>query len=175
MPLTEIEISEAKEAFTLFDVESMGQIRTDKIATALRSLGYTPSAVVLAAMEQDADQNKTGWVKLGDFLRQVEKAVGATRTTDSADQLQGLLEGLNFFFSETIGPNDLVSVETLKHVLKTSGEKISKDELDEFFRDLVQFAPGQVKFADFVALLTNICSCCVCLVNAIAARLEETG
>jgi calmodulin len=154
MLLTEVEIAESKEAFTLFDVDSTGQIKTDKIATALRSLGYTPTAAVLAEMETDADKNKTGYVKLGDFLRQVEKAVSESRTGDMPDQLNGLLQGLDVFFKAKT-KDDLVEISALKLVLSRSGEKISNEELDEFFRDLVQHE-GKIKFAEFVDLLTNI-------------------
>ena len=157
MPLTESEIAEAKEAFTLFDMDSLGKIKTEKIATALRSLGYTPTAAVLAEMEKDADQSNTGYVKLGDFLRQVEKAVAESRTGDTADTLKGLLQGLDFFFKAK-SADDLVKISDLKHVLARSGEKIADDELDEFFRDFVQYGDGKIKFADFVGLLTNIYS-----------------
>ena len=155
MPLTESEIAEAKEAFTLFDMDSLGKIQTSKIATALRSLGYTPTASVLAEMEKDADQSKTGYVKLGDFLRQVEKAVVESRTSDTASTLNGLLQGLDFFF-EAKDKEDLVKISDLKHVLAHSGEKIADEELDEFFREFVQYEDGKIKFADFVGILTNI-------------------
>jgi calmodulin len=156
MPLSESEIAEAKEAFTLFDVDSLGQIKTEKIATALRSLGYIPTANVLREMEKDADKNKSGYVKLGDFLRQVEKAVSESRTGDTAEQFNGLLQGLEYFFQAKGKENDLVTVKDLKHVLSKSGEKISEEELDELFRELVQTKDGKIKFSDFVAILTNL-------------------
>ena len=145
MPLSEEEISEAKEAFTLFDADSSGSIPLDKIATALRSLGYTPAVSVIAEMEKDADPTNSGIVKIGDFLRQVDRAVKEAKGDKS--QLKWLKEGMEFFW-----PEESADAKILKHLLKDCGEKLSSEEIDEFMREL-HIENGQVNFEEFSKLL----------------------
>ena len=158
MPLTELQTVEAREAFTLFDREGSGGIKTSEISTVLRSLGYTLSSGVLAEMERDADLGKTGFVKIGDFLKQVEKAVALAHASNHEIQrdMPKLLQGIKFFFEKDKKDTQLVSVSDLKNVLTKLGEKLSDEEVSELFRELQVFPGNKVRFNDLVALLTSI-------------------
>ncbi|KAG9376588.1 FRQ1 Ca2+-binding protein [Pyrenophora tritici-repentis] len=59
--LTEEQVSEFKEAFSLFDKDGDGQITTKELGTVMRSLGQNPSESELQDMinEVDADNNGT--------------------------------------------------------------------------------------------------------------------
>ena len=59
--LKEAQISEYKEAFSLFDKEGTGEISTAELGTVMRSLGQNPSEKELQDMvsEVDADGNGT--------------------------------------------------------------------------------------------------------------------
>ena len=164
MPLSEEEVREAREAFTLFDRESTGRIMTSEIITVLRSLGHTPPAAVIADMQRDADSQLTGYVKIGDFLRQVERAVELAKATnqDSAKQLPWLSDSVRYLFEGQSAkkvreePDEFISVPGLKRVLCSIGEKLSDEEARELVREL-QIHPGnKIKMAELVTLLTSI-------------------
>ncbi len=151
MPLTESQIIEAREAFNLFDRDSSGAIPAAEVVTVLRSLGYPVSAEV----QKDADPEKTGVAKIGDFLRCVEKAaIAAAASTHAAEkQLPDLVKGINLLFGGQ-GSEGLVPVAALKRILMRTGERMSNEEVTDMFREL-QIVDEHIKFKDLVNLLTQ--------------------
>uniref|UniRef100_A0A8D0BZT6 Calglandulin n=1 Tax=Salvator merianae TaxID=96440 RepID=A0A8D0BZT6_SALMN len=58
--LTEEEIAEFKEAFSLFDKDGDGAITTKELGTVMRSLGHNPTEAELQGMINEADSNGSG-------------------------------------------------------------------------------------------------------------------
>ncbi len=58
--LTEEQIAEFKEAFSLFDKDGDGTITTKELGTVMRSLGQNPTEAELADMINEVDVD--GWV-----------------------------------------------------------------------------------------------------------------
>ncbi len=159
MPLSESETTEAKEAFSLFDRTSSGKIEISELPTVLRSLGYIPSSKALAQMQLDADPTGTGYARLGDFLKQVEKAAAFAQESkqEMTRELYSINEGIRFLLKgQRKADDELVAIEDLKRVLTRTGEQLSEEEATELFRELQTFEGGKVKFSDFVRLLTSI-------------------
>lgn len=164
MPLSEPETHEAREAFSLFDRDSSGKMDIAELPTVLRSLGYIPSASALKEMQNDADPNNSGYAKVGDFLRQVEKAAAVAQTSkqEALKQLPWLKDGIRFFMrGESLKSvwekeEDFVSVADLKRAMTRTGEQLSEEEVNELFRELQTYDGEKVRFADFVKLLTSI-------------------
>ena len=159
--LSEEEVREAREAFTLFDKESSGSILASEIQTVLRSLGHTPPASVIEEMIRDADPYSTGYAKIGDFLRQVERAVELTKASSVDLSKPWISEGIRFLFNGDSAnkiresPDDFISVADLKRVLCSTGEKLSAEEAHELIREL-QIKDGRINFSELVTLLTSI-------------------
>lgn len=67
--LTEEQIAEFKEAFSLFDKDGDGTITTKELGTVMRSLGQNPTEAELQDMinEVDADGKCALAAKLGQF------------------------------------------------------------------------------------------------------------
>uniref|UniRef100_A0AAQ5YDX0 Calmodulin 1b n=1 Tax=Amphiprion ocellaris TaxID=80972 RepID=A0AAQ5YDX0_AMPOC len=62
--LTEEQIAEFKEAFSLFDKDGDGTITTKELGTVMRSLGQNPTEAELQDMinEVDADGQSIFWI-----------------------------------------------------------------------------------------------------------------
>ena len=58
--LTEVQIAEIREIFTLFDKNSDGYVNTNELGTILRALHMNPTQAEVKDMEKDLDPNETG-------------------------------------------------------------------------------------------------------------------
>merc|ERR1711939_372786 len=66
--LTEEQIAEFKEAFSLFDKDGDGTITTKELGTVMRSLGQNPTEAELQDMINDVDADGNGTIDFLEFL-----------------------------------------------------------------------------------------------------------
>ena len=66
--LTEEQIAEFKEAFSLFDKDGDGTITTKELGTVMRSLGQNPTEAELADMINEVDPDGNGTIDFPEFL-----------------------------------------------------------------------------------------------------------
>ena len=71
--LTEEQIAEFKEAFSLFDKDGDGTITTKELGTVMRSLGQNPTEAELQDMINQADRDGDGEINLDEFYRIMKK------------------------------------------------------------------------------------------------------
>ncbi|KAJ6304360.1 hypothetical protein OIU77_018096 [Salix suchowensis] len=92
--LTDDQISEFKEAFSLFDKDGDGCITTKELGTVMRSLGQNPTEAELQDMinEVDADGNEcfdkdqNGFISAAE-LRHVMTNLGEKLTDEEVDEM----------------------------------------------------------------------------------------
>ncbi|KAG6503309.1 hypothetical protein ZIOFF_035620 [Zingiber officinale] len=66
--LTEEQIAEFKEAFSLFDKDGDGCITTKELGTVMRSLGQNPTEAELRDMISEVDADQNGTIDFPEFL-----------------------------------------------------------------------------------------------------------
>jgi len=76
--LTENQVSELKEVFTLFDRDEDGFITTSELQTVLRSLGQDPTDVELQDLVNDVDSDQDGSIDFPEFLAMMSKQMKET-------------------------------------------------------------------------------------------------
>merc|ERR1712064_243801 len=125
--LTEEQIAEFKEAFSLFDKDGAGTITTKVLGTVMRSLGQNPTDAELQDMINEVDADGNGTIDFPEFL-----SLQARKMKDT-DTEEDLIDAFKVFDKDGSG---LISVDELRHVMTNLGEKLTDEELDEMFAQI---------------------------------------
>ncbi|XP_021357513.1 calmodulin-beta-like isoform X3 [Mizuhopecten yessoensis] len=158
--LTDEQVAEFKEAFTLFDKDGDGTITTSELGTVMRSLGQNPTETELQDMinEVDADELtfygpiQTNCCGLGngtiDFEEFLHMMARKMKETDSEEDLR---EAFRVFDKDG---NGFISAAELRHVMTNLGEKLTDEEVDEMIKEADLDGDGMVNYEEFVTMMT---------------------
>lgn len=142
--LTTEQIAEVKEAFSLFDKSSSGQITVEEMCIIFRALGQTPTQAELEAMVRMVDPDGTGYVAFADFLSIYSKCKKDPITKE---------EVVKAFTSLDEGHKGVVSVERLRQLLMTKAEPLTEEEFSKLVRYANPDQDGNIKYENFINLM----------------------
>ncbi|KAJ3141449.1 hypothetical protein HK100_006666 [Physocladia obscura] len=142
--LSESQISEFKEAFSLFDQDGDGMIANSEIGTVIRSLGQNISQRELGELIKEVDTGKRGSVDFPEFLTMM------ARKLKDGDNAADIKAAFRMFDPKGTG---FVNASELRHVLTSMGEKLSRDEVEEMIRDANVDAQGRIQMDDFMRVM----------------------
>jgi len=142
--LTEEQVSEFKEAFSLFDKDADGQITTKELGTVMRSLGQNPSESELQDMINEVGADSNGTIDFPEFLTMMARKM---KDTDSEEEIR---EAFKVFDRDN---NGYISAAELRHVMTSIGEKLTDVEVDEMIREADQDGDGRIDYNEFVQLM----------------------
>jgi len=142
--LTEEQIAEFKEAFSLFDKDGDGSITTKELGTVMRSLGQNPTEAELQDMINEVDADGNGTIDFPEFLNLMARKM---KDTDSEEELK---EAFRVFDKDQ---NGFISAAELRHVMTNLGEKLTDDEVDEMIREADVDGDGQINYEEFVKMM----------------------
>merc|ERR1739842_211341 len=123
--LTEEQIAEFKEAFSLFDKDGDGTITTKELGTVMRSLGQNPTEAELQDMINEVDADGNGTIDLPEFLSLM------ARCHQDTEGEEELIEAFKVFDRDG---NGFISAAEVHHVMTNLGEKLTEEEVDEMMR-----------------------------------------
>ncbi|KAH3848093.1 calmodulin-A-like [Dreissena polymorpha] len=142
--LTEDQITEFREAFSLFDKDEDGTITTQELGTVMRSLGQNPTDNELKDMINEVDIDGNGTIDFAEFLTMM-----ANKMKDS-DQEEEMREAFRVFDKDG---NGYISAAELHHVMSNLGEKLTNEEVDEMIKEADLDGDGQVNYEEFVHMM----------------------
>merc|ERR1719246_163490 len=142
--LTEEQIAEFKEAFSLFDKDGDGTITTKELATVMRSLGQNPTEAELQDMINEVDADGNGTIDFPEFCTLMARKM---KDTDSEEELK---EAFKVFDRDG---NGLISAAELRHIMTNLGEKLTDEEVDEMIREADIDGDGQINYEEFVKMI----------------------
>ena len=139
--LTEEQIANYKEAFTLVDRDGDGTILTNEIGTVFRMLGQNPTQAELADMEQEVDNETI------DFPEVCALLARKLKDTDAEEEFK---EAFRVFDKDG---NGFTSAAELRHIMTSLGEKMTDEELDIMLGMADIDGDGQINYEEYVKLM----------------------
>lgn len=142
--LTEEQIAEFKEAFSLFDKDGDGSITTKELGTVMRSLKQNPTEAELQDMINEVDADGSGTIDFNEFLNLMARKM---KDNDTEEELK---EAFRVFDKDQ---NGFISAAELRHVMANLGEKLTNEEVDEMIREGDVDGDGQINYQEFVKVM----------------------
>lgn len=140
--LSEEQIEEFKEAFSLFDQEGKGHIYTKELGTVLRSLGIHTSDEEKNEFINKYDQHGEGIIYFKHFLEIIIIKIAETKPEEE------LAEALKLFDHEK---KTFISLESFKEDLKHFCSGIDNTEVEDICEFLkYEDVPGYIKIEEAV-------------------------
>jgi calmodulin len=143
--LTEEQIAEFKEAFSLFDKDGDGTITTKELGTVMRSLGQNPTEAELAAL-LNHDANETAKITFPDFMKMMIKQMN-DKTSESK-----FVESFTIFAEKGMGT---ISAAELRHILNNLEENIPEEEINEILCLAEIDSDGLINYREFVKIMLS--------------------
>jgi calmodulin len=144
--LSNEQIAEFKEAFSLFDKDGDGSITTKELGTVMRSLGQNPTEAELQDMINEVDQDGSGTIDFPEFLTLMARKM---QDSDSEEEIK---EAFRVFDKDG---NGFISAAELRHVMTNLGEKLTDEEVDEMIREADVDGDGQINYEEFVKMMMS--------------------
>ncbi|MEU7328544.1 EF-hand domain-containing protein [Streptomyces parvus] len=139
--LTEQEISDYREAFSLCDKDNDGKITADELGAVLTSLGHTPTTATLQEMLREADTDEDRKLDWPDFLTIVGRDLDMRSNDDD------LLEAFRTFDKDGSG---CISTSEWRTAMQSHGEKQTDEEISELLREGDVDGDGQINYEEFI-------------------------
>nr|ABK21927.1 unknown [Picea sitchensis] len=143
-PLTEEQIAEFREAFSLFDRDGDGSITTKELSTVIRSLGQNPTEAEIQDMINEVDTDGNGTIDFREFLDLMAHKI---KDLDSDEELR---EAFKVFDKDQ---NGYISAAELRHVMINLGEKLTEEEVELMIKEADTDGDGQVNYEEFVRMM----------------------
>mmetsp|Transcript_105 Transcript_105/g.437 ORF Transcript_105/g.437 Transcript_105/m.437 type:complete len:170 (-) Transcript_105:37-546(-) len=146
LDLSEDQIEEFREAFSLFDKDGDGTISPEELGIVMKSMGRRTSAEELRAMVAEVDEDSSGRIEFPQFLK-----ILALRL-QSLDSEEEMREAFQVFDRDK---NGSVSASELKHVMNNLGEPVTNKEVEEMIREADADGDGELSFEDFLSFVVR--------------------
>merc|ERR1712100_865017 len=93
--LTEEQLDEIREAFSLFDSDASGMIDIREIEAAMRALGFEVKNEELKKMVTDVDNDGNGTIEFAEFLQMMTAKMGEKDTREDIEKVFKLFDDDN--------------------------------------------------------------------------------
>tara|TARA_B110001450_G_C17343914_1_gene368632 strand:+ start:94 stop:543 length:450 start_codon:yes stop_codon:yes gene_type:complete len=144
--LSEEQIAEFKEAFSLFDKDGDQTITTKELGTVMRSLGQNPTEAELQDMINEVDVDGNGTIDFSEFLSLMARKM---KDTDTEEEL---VESFKVFDRDG---NGLISAAELRHVMLGLGEKLCDAEVQAMISRADDDKDSHINYEEFVKMMMS--------------------
>lgn len=140
---TEEQLSEYKEAFSLYDKKGNGTVENAAVGDLLRAVGQNPTNAQVAELVQSLQKPLT----FDAFVDLASKGNFKPQGT-----VEEFVQGFQVFDKDG---NGFISSGELRYVLTSLGEKLSEAEVDELLKNAEVDKNGFVNYESFVKMIMS--------------------
>merc|ERR1712010_215463 len=120
--LSEEQMEEIREAFSLFDGDASGAIDVRELKAAMRALGFEVKNEELKKMVSDVDNDGNGTIEFAEFLEMMTGKMGEKDSREDIEKVFKLFDDDN---------TNKISFRNLARVAEELGENIDDEELQD--------------------------------------------
>jgi len=142
--MDEEQISEYRDAFSMFDKNSDGLISTSELGAVMHSLGLSSNEAEIQAMIRKVDINKNGAIDFPEFLMLMAIKKSAVELEE---------ELLQAFWEFDGDRNGLITREELQVTLAKFGEIHSDGEIGAMITEIDVDGDGMVDYSEFLKMM----------------------
>ncbi|XP_030580314.1 calmodulin-like protein 4a [Archocentrus centrarchus] len=143
--LSQAQINEFKECFSLYDKKHNGKINAKDLITVMRCLGTSPTLGEIKRHLQVHKIETSGEVDFSTFLSMMHRQI------QQEDPKAEILEALRMTDKQK---NGYIPASELRAKLTMLGEKLTNKEVDELFQEAKIKSNGTVKYEEFTEMVT---------------------
>lgn len=141
------QVQEFKEAFAMIDEDQDGKISAQDLSSTLASLGMDHSDTTVNNMLKSARaQGRPIGIPLPTWLSLWSEKMGIT------DEEKEILGAFECFDDDDEGR---VKISDLREALETTGDRMSRDQVDQLIRGRFMDNEGYFRYRDFTAFLKH--------------------
>jgi len=145
--LSEDEVADLKEAFSMFDIDGDGTITIVELKEVMKSLGQNPTEKELKQMIKSVDDNGDNEIDFEEFL-----ILMSSKKPSSDDPDKELRDAFAVFDDDNSGS---ISRLELKKLMKNLGQALSDAELDAMMDEVDTDGDGEIDFSEFKNMMTS--------------------
>jgi len=142
--LTEVQQKAATDAFNSQDKKDEGKIKVGDIMAAMKKLGHNITSEFMEKIEDDIDEDATGFIKIDEFTFIFRKKLQEDQDERDLKDMFRVLD------KEKKGE---VNVNELRWILKSLGDDLTEDDIDDMIADVDTDGSGWVDFDEFSKLM----------------------
>ncbi|KIJ98372.1 hypothetical protein K443DRAFT_680798 [Laccaria amethystina LaAM-08-1] len=142
--LSKEQVDSYKEAFSLFDKDGDGTITTKELGVVMRSLGQNPTEAELQDMVNEVDRDGNGTIDFEEFLDMM------SRNSIDENAEEEMRQAFLVFDKDGSGS---ISKSELKQVMRSLGEYLTDQEVEEMIREADGDGDGEIDFQEFQRMM----------------------
>ncbi|XP_028804223.1 calmodulin-alpha-like isoform X1 [Neltuma alba] len=144
--LTEDQVADFREAFSLIDRDSDGFITVDEMASIVQSLDGNPTKEEIREMITEVDIDGNGSIDFEEFLT----IMGRKMKFQQENLTEELKEAFKVFDRDEDG---YISASELRHVMTNMGERLTDEEAEQMIKEADLDGDGLVSYEEFARMM----------------------
>jgi len=142
--ISEKQYNDANQTFQLFDKKGDGTVSTKDLGQVFKSLALQADAGKLKTWADEADEEACGFIRWEQF-----KIIFETKLREDEDERE-LKDAFRVLDKNNKG---VIDVKDLKWILKSLGDELTDDEIDDMIAETDTDGSGTVDYEEFHQLM----------------------